>query len=89
MDEAHRGEAALEAKNFSEAVTLFSAALAKSPTAVPYYIKRSTAYQRSQKYSEALNDAEIAVVLALKRAKRELISQAQLRRGIALFNLQK
>lgn len=85
MDQAARGAAALAASNYDEAIQHYTSALSVNPNAVDYYIKRSTAYQRASKYPEALADAEIAVVLAHKRAKRELIKEAQLRRGIALF----
>lgn len=85
MDLAARGAAALSASNYEEAIKLYTDALSSNPNAVDYYIKRSTAHQRASKYPEALKDAEIAVVLAHKRAKRELIKDAQLRRGIALF----
>ena len=89
MDQAARGAAALKEGKYTEAVTQYSAAISRSPGAVDYYVKRSTAYQRSSPpdYNAALLDAEIAVKLATQRAKRELIGQAQLRRGIALFGL--
>ncbi len=89
MDQASRGAAALKESKYAEAVTQYTAAISRSPGAVDYYIKRSTAYQRSwpPDYNAALEDAEIAVNLATQRAKRELIGQAQLRRGIALFGL--
>lgn len=87
MDQAARGAAALSVSKYDEAIELYSKAIEQSPGAVDYYIKRSTAYQRSSKYSEALTDAEKAVVLAHKRARRELIKDSQLRRGIALFFL--
>ncbi|PVI00965.1 SGT1 and CS domain-containing protein [Periconia macrospinosa] len=85
MDQAAKGAAALSANNYDEAIQLYTQALASNPKAVQYYIQRSTAYQRSSKYSEALSDAEIAVALAHQRARRELIKDAQLRRAIALF----
>lgn len=89
MDQAAKGATALKEGKYADAVTQFSAAIARSPGAVDYYIKRSTAYQRSSPpdYEAALRDAEIAVKLSTQRAKRELIGQAQLRRGIALFGL--
>ena len=86
-DHAHRGETALSSGDFTAAADHYSLALSTQPEAVNYYIKRSTAYQRSSKFDLALADAEKAVNLATKRAKRELIAQAQLRRGIALFQL--
>ncbi|KAF2267273.1 SGS-domain-containing protein [Lojkania enalia] len=89
MNQAARGAAALKDGNYDEAIKQYTTALSTHPNAVDYYIKRSTAYQRSSKYSEALADAEFAVFLAHKRAKRELIKESQLRRGIALFFLER
>ncbi|KAF2106610.1 SGT1 and CS domain-containing protein [Lophiotrema nucula] len=86
MDQAARGATALAAGKYEEAIEAYTSAISTNANAVDYYIKRSTAYQRSSKHPQALADAEIAVVLAHKRAKRELIKDAQLRRGIALFH---
>jgi suppressor of G2 allele of SKP1 len=87
MDQAARGAAALSASKYDEAIEHYTKAIQQNPGAVDYYIKRSTAYQRSSKYTEALTDAEKAVVFAHKRARRELIKDSQLRRAIALFFL--
>ena len=87
MDHAHRGEAALSKSDFTAAINHYTLALQASPEAATYYIKRATAYQRTSQFDLALADAEKAVSLATKRAKRELIAQAQLRRGTALFQL--
>ena len=91
MDQAAKGAAALQAKDYSAAVTHYTEAISISPQAVDYYIKRSTAYTRISPpdYSAALSDAEVALTLASKRGKRELIIQAQLRRAIALFSLER
>lgn len=89
MDAARHGEAALNASNCEEAIQHFTEALKSNPTAVKYYINRGTAYQRTKKYTEALVDAEIAVVLAHKRATRELIKDAQFRRAQILFFLER
>ncbi|KAL8998401.1 MAG: hypothetical protein Q9169_002529 [Polycauliona sp. 2 TL-2023] len=91
MDQAARGAAALESKNFSAAVQHYTEALTVNSQAVDYYIKRSTAYTRISPpdYDSALTDAELALTLASKRGKRELIIQAQLRRAIALFSLER
>ena len=91
MDQASRGAAALSAGNYIDAVTEYSSAISNQPQAVSYYIKRSTAYQRKSppELDLALQDADIAVALAYKRAKRELIAEAQLRRTITLFALGK
>ncbi|KAF9737107.1 hypothetical protein PMIN06_001867 [Paraphaeosphaeria minitans] len=87
MEQATRGAAALSASKYAEAIEHYTNAIGENPGAVDYYIQRSTAYQRSLKYTEALTDAEKAVVLAHNRARRELIKDSQLRRGIALYFL--
>lgn len=89
MDAARKGEAALSASSYDEAIQYFTDAIKANPGAVKYYINRSTAYQRTKKYTEALADAEIAVVLAQKRATRELIKDAQFRRAQQLFFLER
>lgn len=88
MDHAHRGDTALNAGKYDEAITSYTEAIRQSPSSPTYYVKRSIAYQRSSKVRDALHDAEAAVVLANKRAKREIIAQAQLRRGIAFYHLE-
>ena len=87
MDQFARGKKALQASNFDEAIKEFTAALKQSPTSPDYLIQRAAAYGRAQHHTAALEDAEKAVVNAQKRAKRELIVQAQLRRGISLWQL--
>ncbi|KAL8871714.1 MAG: hypothetical protein Q9174_002513 [Haloplaca sp. 1 TL-2023] len=91
MDQAARGAAALTSKDFSSAVSHYTDAININPQAVDYYIKRSTAYTRISPpdHAAALRDAEISLTLASKRGKRELIIQAQLRRAIALFSLER
>lgn len=89
MEEAARGASALEKSDFALAITHYTNAIDTNPGAVTYYIKRSTAYTRLSpaNHAAALKDAEVAVVLAYKRGKRELLWQSQLRRAIALFGL--
>ncbi|OAL04348.1 SGS-domain-containing protein [Phaeosphaeriaceae sp. SRC1lsM3a] len=89
MDEAKKGDVALSASQYTEAIQHYTNAIGANPAAVKYYIGRSTAYQRAQKFAEALADAEVAVALAHKRATRELIKDAQFRRALALFFLEK
>jgi suppressor of G2 allele of SKP1 len=87
MDDARKGDAALSASKSEEAIEHYTKAISVNSTAVKYYIGRATAYQRVKKYTESLHDAETAVVLAKKRASRELIKDAQFRRAVALFHL--
>ncbi|KAI9676324.1 MAG: hypothetical protein M1817_000481 [Caeruleum heppii] len=86
---AAAGAAALAAGDYPAAITHYTTALNQLPSSPDYYTKRSMAFQRSSppQYALALQDAEKAVSLAHKRAKRELIAAAQMRRGIALFGL--
>ena len=88
-DQAARGKKALEAKKYDEAIADFTTALKVSPTSPDYLIQRSTAYHRSNDFTAALADANNAVVNAQKRAKRELIVEAQFRRGCALYALER
>jgi suppressor of G2 allele of SKP1 len=88
-NEAARGKKALEAKKYDEAITEFTAALKASPTSPDYLIQRSTAYHRTNNFTAALADANNAVINAQKRAKRELIIEAQFRRGCALYGLER
>lgn len=89
MDHARRGDAALSAGKYDQAIQHYTDALIPNPAAVKYYINRSTAYQRSSRYPEALADAELAVALAHKRGVRELIKDGQFRRALALFFLER
>lgn len=91
MDKASRGAVALKEGRLDDAIKEYTAAIAENPLAPDYFIKRSTAYQRASppQYDAALKDAETAVVLAHRRAKRELIAQAQLRRAIILYCLER
>lgn len=91
MDQAVRGASALSSSDFGLAIKHYTDAIGQNPGAVDYYIKRSTAYTRlsPSDHASALADAEVAVSLASKRAKRELIAQSQLRRAISLFGLER
>ena len=91
MDQAAKGSSALDAGDFPAAISCYTNAISANPEAVDYYIKRSTAYTRLSPpdHASAYQDSEIAVLLATKRGKRELIAQSQLRRAIALFGLER
>jgi hypothetical protein len=95
MDSASQGNKALASSDFLGAIRYFTQALVELPRAPTYYIKRSTAYSRVKPadggpHSQAaLRDAEIALTLARERGKRELILAAQMRRGVALYQLEK
>ncbi|CAD6594168.1 MAG: hypothetical protein ASARMPREDX12_008362 [Alectoria sarmentosa] len=91
MDQAGRGATAIGGGDFRLAVTCYTEAIAQNPQAVNYYIQRSKAYTRLSPpaHQAAFNDAELAVSLATKRAKRELIADSQLRRAVTLFHLER
>ncbi|KAE8144851.1 hypothetical protein BDV25DRAFT_165934 [Aspergillus avenaceus] len=95
MNSASQGDKALASSDFPSAIRYFTQALVELPRAPTYYIKRSTAYSRVKPtdggpHSQAaLRDAEVALTLARERGKREIILSAQLRRGIALYQLEK
>ena len=91
MNQAAQGKSALSSGDFSSAISHYTNAVSQNPQAVDYYIQRSTAYTRLSPpdHQAALKDAEVAVVLANKRGKRELIASSQLRRAIALFGVER
>jgi suppressor of G2 allele of SKP1 len=89
MAQAARGAAALTSSEFPTAVAAYTQALLEHPTSPDYYVQRSIAFTRVKpaRHDLALKDAECAVLFAQKRAKREKIYAAQLRRAIALHGL--
>lgn len=95
MNEATQGDKAGSQSNWSLAITHYTNALIENPRAPSYYIKRSTAYLRRKAVdggpdlNAALGDVELALALARERGKRELIIEAQLRRAIVLFQLER
>lgn len=95
MDSARQGDKALADSDCRNAIHHFTQALVEHPRSPVYYIKRSTAYSRIKSTEggpdllAALRDAEIALSLAQDRGKRELILSAQLRRGVALYQLER
>ncbi|KAL4737616.1 hypothetical protein BDV11DRAFT_191299 [Aspergillus similis] len=95
MNAASQGDAALAKSDFVSALQNYTRALCELPRAPAYYIKRSTAYLRLKpadggpNVENALRDAEIAVILARERAKRDLICSAQMRRAIALYQMER
>jgi suppressor of G2 allele of SKP1 len=80
---------AFNAGNYALAVTLYTTLLSQYPGTLDYYIKRSTANQRTADYTSALSDAEVAIVLAHRRSRKDVLATAQLRRGIALYMLER
>jgi suppressor of G2 allele of SKP1 len=86
MNEAHKGQVALEEKNYPTAIAHLTAALKTSQSPI-WLIQRSTAYQRNNQHELALADADNAVLAARSRGKRELIATAHFRRSIALHGL--
>lgn len=89
MDHAARGAAALSSSDFPAALSEFTLALIDHPTSPDYFTQRSVAFTRLKppRYDLALKDAEYAVLLGQKRAKREKIQAAQQRRVVALHGV--
>lgn len=89
MEHAARGAKALDASDALTAVAAYTQALIQHPTSPDYFVRRSTAFNRLKppRNDLALKDAEFAVLLGQKRAKREKIQAGQQRRVIALFGL--
>jgi hypothetical protein len=95
MNSATLGDKALEKSDLPAAIKHFTDALIELPRAPTYYIKRATAYSRRKAadggpdFAAALRDTELALALARERGKRELIIDAQMRRAVALFQLER
>jgi hypothetical protein len=95
MNAAAEGDKALAASNAPLAIQHYTRALIELPRAPSYYLQRAIAHSRVKpadggpKSREALQDAEVALSLARERGKRELILSAQMRRGVALFQLER
>lgn len=92
MDHAARGAAALSSGDTATAVSAYTQALIEHPSSPDFFIQRSIAFARLKaphkpEYSLSLYDAESAVLLGQRRARREKIQAAQQRRVIALFGL--
>ena len=89
MEHAARGAKALDASDALTAVDAYTQALIQHPTSPDYFVRRSTAFNRLKppRNDLALKDAEFAILLGQKRAKREKIQAGQQRRAIALFGL--
>jgi hypothetical protein len=93
MNAAAQGDKALSASNQPLAIQHYTQALTELPRAPAYYIARSTAYTRLKPADggpnpqAALHDAEVGLVLARERGKRELMLSAQMRRAISLYQL--
>lgn len=94
MDHAARGAAALAGGDAVTAVSAYTEALIQNPSSPDYFIQRSTAFIRLKaphqpQHELSLIDAEYAVLLGQKRARREKIQAGQQRRVIAMFGLQR
>lgn len=95
MNAANEGDKALTNSDLPAAIKHFTTALKEHPRAPSYYIKRATAYTRLKPadggpdFHSALRDAEIAVLLARERGRLELILDAQMRRAVALYHLER
>lgn len=95
MNSASQGDKALAESNAPLAIQHYTRALSELPRAPAYYIQRSTAYSRLKpadggpNHEAALQDAEVALVLARERGKRELVLAAQMRRAVSLFQTER
>jgi len=58
-----KGNAALQAENYSEAIDFYTQAIAVDPSNHILYSNRSAAYAKVGKFSESLKDAEQTVSL--------------------------
>ena len=86
--DATKGQTALAASQYADAVTHLTKALSSQSNPSPLWlIQRSTAYQRTGQHALALADADNAVLAAHARGKRELIATSHFRRAVALHGM--
>ncbi|KAI5859519.1 SGS-domain-containing protein [Durotheca rogersii] len=83
---ADEGVKAVAAGRYEEGIEKLSEALKERPAPL-WLLERSKAYLRTNDFDLALYDAEKALRVAFDRANRDLMTEAQLRRAIALFRL--
>ncbi|KAG6015946.1 hypothetical protein E4U54_002672 [Claviceps lovelessii] len=86
ITQAKQGLDALDARKWDEAVQALSKALLAS-TNPAWLLARSRALISLKRYEEALDDANLAFHAAFDRNKRDLLSEAHYRRGVAHFRL--
>lgn len=86
---AGKGMAAIQSKNWDEAITHLSAAIAQSKSP-QWLLSRSQAYMESGDLPKALRDAEYAYCTAVERGNdksRKQMIEAQHRRSVVYFRL--
>lgn len=83
---ANEGISLVKANKYNEGIEKLTQAL-KSQRAPMWLIERSKAYLRTNDFELALHDAEHALSIALSRANRDLMIEAQIRRAVTLFRL--
>ncbi|KAK8017313.1 SGS domain-containing protein [Apiospora rasikravindrae] len=83
---ANDGVDLVKAGKYAEGIEKLTQAL-KDHAAPMWLLERSKAYLRTQELDLALYDAEKALSIAFSRGSRPLMTEAQLRRAIALYRL--
>ncbi|KAG6037955.1 hypothetical protein E4U41_004617 [Claviceps citrina] len=86
ITQAEQGLKSLQARNWEEALHRLSKALLVSANPA-WLLARSRALVGLKRYQEALDDANLAFHAAFDRNKRDLLIEAQYRRGVAHFRL--
>ncbi|RKU41904.1 hypothetical protein DL546_005014 [Coniochaeta pulveracea] len=85
------GVAALQARNYTNALTHLDRAVAES-TSPTWLLARSQVHQKLKDYDGALRDAELAYHTAAERGSgksREQMTEAQYRRAVALLHMKR
>ncbi|KAF3056290.1 Protein SGT1 like protein A [Daldinia childiae] len=83
---ADAGTKAVGAGKYGEGIEKLSQALKERPAPL-WLLERSKAYLRTNKLDLALHDAEQALQVAFSRANRDYMAEAQIRRAITLFRM--
>ncbi|KAK5637156.1 hypothetical protein RRF57_012868 [Xylaria bambusicola] len=85
---ADAGMRQIKERAYTEGIENLTSAI-KQRDAPLWLIERSKAYVRTNQFDAALQDAETALHIAYQRANRELMTEAQLRRAITFYRMNK
>ncbi|ORY79060.1 SGS domain-domain-containing protein [Protomyces lactucae-debilis] len=86
---AAEAAAELSKGNHEGAIRCYTSAIEAEPKNIDHLLGRASAHHRLKRHDEALEDAERALSIAIEKKNKTGRSQAQFRRGVALYGLKR
>jgi suppressor of G2 allele of SKP1 len=83
---AQQGIGAVEKRDWDTAITKLSNAIRSSKSPI-WLIARSKAWIGKKDFAKSIKDADLALLVAMERGKRDLMVDAQYRRAVGYFRL--